>query len=437
MQDITHRRVLNIALPILVSNATIPLLGLVDTAVVGQMGAAAPIGAVGLGGIILSTVYMLFTFLRMGTSGLTAQAHGRGSPRETALVLHRALLIAVLGGAGLILLHLPILTGAFALSPASAEVEDLARSYVSIRIWGAPATIAIYAITGWLIALERARSVLMLQLWINVINIALDVLFVIVLGLGVPGVAAATLIGEWAGLALALWLCREAFLPALRSTWAEVSERVAVRHTMAMNADLVLRSLLLQASYTSFVFLSAGQGDVSLAANQVLLQFLHLFSYLLDAFAFSAEALVGQAVGARRVGALRRAAALSGKWAFAGSLLLAAAAILGGPQMIAAMTTSPEVRAEAGKYLAWVWIMPLASFGSFIFDGIFIGATLSRQMRNVMFLSLVLYLGTILATLPFLGNHALWLGLVVMSVARTVLMAHSYPRAEDKARVLP
>lgn len=437
MQDITHRRVLNIALPILVSNATIPLLGLVDTAVVGQMGAAAPIGAVGLGGIILSSIYMLFTFLRMGTSGLTAQAHGRNDARETALVLHRALLIAALGGAGLILLHLPILAGAFALSPASAEVEGLARSYVSIRIWGAPATIAIYAITGWLIALERARSVLMLQLWINLINIALDVLFVIVLGLGVPGVAAATLIGEWAGFAMAIWLCRDAFVPALRSTWAEVAERVALKRTMAMNADLMLRSVLLQASYTSFVFLSAGQGDVSLAANQVLLQFLHLFSYMLDAFAFSAEALVGQAVGARKVGALRRAAVLSGKWAFGGSLLLAAAAILGGPQMIAAMTTSPEVQAEAGRYLAWVWIMPLASFGSFIFDGIFIGATLSRQMRNVMFLSLVLYLGTILATLPFLGNHALWLGLVVMSVARTVLMAHSYPRVEDKARVLP
>ncbi|WP_329609804.1 MATE family efflux transporter [Paracoccus benzoatiresistens] len=206
---------------------------------------------------------------------------------------------------------------------------------------------------------------------------------------------------------------------------------------MAMNADLVLRSLLLQASYMSFVFLSAGQGDVSLAANQVLLQFLHLFSCMLDAFTFSAEALVGQAVGARKVGALRRAAVLSGKWAFAGSLLLAATAIMGGPQMIALTTTSPQVQAEAGRYLVWVWIMPLASFGSFIFDGIFIGATLSRQMRNVMFLSLVLYLGTILGTLPILGNHALWLGLVVMSVARTLLMAHSYPRVEDRARVLP
>lgn len=435
MQAVTNRRVLNIALPIIVSNATIPLLGLVDTAVVGQMGSAAPIGAVGLGGIILSTIYMLFTFLRMGTSGLTAQAHGRGNPREVALVLHRALLIAGLGGAALILLHIPILMGAFALSPASGEVEDLARSYVSIRIWGAPATIAVYAISGWLIALERARSVLMLQLWINVINIALDVLFVIVLGLGVPGVATATLIGEWAGFALALWLCRDAFLPAVRSTWADICEKVALKHTMAMNVDLVVRSVLLQASYTSFIFLSAGQGNVNLAANQVLMQFLHLFSYLLDAFAFSAEALVGQAIGARQVASVRQASLLSGKWAFGGSLLLSVSAMLWGHQLIALMTTSPEVQAEASRYLIWVWLMPLASFGSFIFDGIFIGATMSRQMRNVMLIALTLYILTILVTLPMLGNHGLWMALIVMSIARTVLMAVNYPRVEDKARI--
>lgn len=434
MQDITNRRVLNIALPILVSNATIPLLGLVDTAVVGQIGAAAPIGAVGLGAIILSTLYMLFTFLRMGTSGLAAQAHGRGNRRETALVLHRALLIAALCGVAMILLHLPVLAGAFALSPASDEVEDMAQGYVSIRIWGAPATIATYALTGWLIALERARAVLALQLWINLVNIALDILFVIGLGLGVPGVAVATLVAEWSGFGLAMWLCRDAFAPALRSGWAEIAERLALRRTMAMNLDLVLRSVLLQASYTSFVFLSAGQGDINLAANQVLLQFLHLFSYMLDAFAFSAEALVGQAVGARQVGPLRRAALLSGKWAFGGSLLLTAAAILGGPHLIALMTTAPEVQAEAARFLPWVWIMPLASFGCFILDGIFIGATLSRQMRDVMFFSLVLYLATILTAVPLIGNHGLWLGIIVMSLSRTLLMALSYPRVEAKAQ---
>lgn len=436
MEQITNRRVLGIALPILVSNATIPLLGLVDTAVIGQLGQAAPIGAVGVGGVILASVYMLFTFLRMATSGLTAQAHGRRDPKEMALVLHRALLLAAACGAGFILCHVPLVSGAFWFSPASDEVEELARSYVTIRVWGAPATIALYAMTGWLIALERARAVLLLQLFINIVNIALDLIFVIGLGFGVAGVATATLIGEWAGFAMALYLCRDAFLPAVRSSWQQLSDRVALRQTMSMNADLVLRSVLLQFSYTSFVFLSAGQGDVGLAANQVLLQFLHLFSYMLDAFAFSAEALVGQAVGARAVAPLRRATRLSGQWALGGSLLLTLVTVMGGPSLIALMTSAPEVQAEAARYLPWIWLLPLASFGSYIFDGVFIGATMARQMRNVMFVSILLYIATLLIALPFLDNHALWLALLVLNIARTLLMARAYPLVEAKATPL-
>ena len=433
MEQITNRRVLGIALPILVSNATIPLLGLVDTAVIGQLGEAAPIGAVGVGGVILSTIYMLFMFLRMATSGLTAQAHGRRDRKEVALVLHRALMLAAICGGGVIALQWPLLRGIFWFSPASDEVEVLARTYVSIRVWGAPATVALYALTGWLIALERARQVLAVQLFVNGVNIALDVMFVFGFGFGVGGIATATLIGEWAGFGLALYLCRDAFLPALRSGWGALLDRVALRQTMSMNADLMLRSVLLQFSYTSFVFLSAGQGDVDLAANQVLLQFLSLFSYLLDAFAFSAEALVGQAIGARALGPLRRAARLSGQWALGGSVFLSLASILGGPWLIALMTTSPEVQAEAARYLPWIWLLPLASFGSYIFDGIFIGATMARQMRDVMFLSVLLYVATLVVALPFLGNHALWLAMMALNIARTLLMARAYPQVEAKA----
>ncbi|MFE3837961.1 MATE family efflux transporter [Pseudogemmobacter sonorensis] len=434
MQDITHRRVLGIALPILVSNATIPLLGLVDTAVVGRLGAAAPIGAVGMGGVILTTFYLLFSFLRMGTSGLAAQAHGRADPAETAMVLHRALLIAAVSGLALILLQIPILAGAFAVSPASAEVEELARAYVSIRIWGAPAVIGLYAVTGWLIALERARAVLMLQLWINAINIALDVGFVIGLGWGVPGVAAATLIGEWAGLAMGLWLCRDAFARHLRARWDALVERAALRGMMAMNADLVVRSLLLQACHTSFVFLSAGQGDVGLAANQVLLQFMFLFAFILDGFALSAEALVGQAVGARAPGHVRRAAVISGQWAFGASLVLTLGVLFGGPHLIAAMTTSEAVRAEAARFLPWIWALPLASFASYVLDGIFIGATLSREMRNAMVQAVLLYGLSLLVFLPLFGPHGLWLAMLALNLGRSLMMARRYPRAEAKAR---
>lgn len=206
-----HRRVLAIALPIVLSNATVPLLGMVDTGVVGQLGEAAPIGAVGLGAIIVSFIYWMFGFLRMGTAGLTAQAVGANDHDETVALLIRGLLIGGAAGAVIILLHQPLFMLGFMISPGSAEVEGLARDYLMIRVFGAPAAISLYAITGWLIAMERTRAVLLLQLWLNGLNILLDLWFVLGLDLGVPGVAAATIIAEWTGLAFGLWLCRAAF----------------------------------------------------------------------------------------------------------------------------------------------------------------------------------------------------------------------------------
>ena len=297
---------LAIALPIVLSNATIPILGAVDTGVIGQLGEAAPIRAVGVGAVILTSIYWVFGFLRMGTSGLVAQAHGAGDGTETGAHLIRALVIAAVAGLSLILLH-PLLFGAaFRLAPASAEVETLAGRYLAIRIWGAPATIALYAITGWLIAMERTRHVLVLQLLQNGLNIVLDLGFVLGLGHGVGGIAAATLIAEFSGLALGLWFCREALMAATGR--AGLFARHRLMRLLRVNSDIMIRSVLLQASFTSFIFLSAGEGDVTLAANQVLLQFLQITAFGLDGFAFAAESLVGQAAGARRPAALRRAA---------------------------------------------------------------------------------------------------------------------------------
>ncbi|HEX9856921.1 MAG TPA: MATE family efflux transporter, partial [Paracoccaceae bacterium] len=205
MAEITHARVLRIAAPIVLSNATVPLLGAVDVGVVGQIGLAAPIGAVGIGAVVLASLYWIFGFLRMGTSGLTAQAHGAGDAAERSAILLRALLIGAAAGLAFVALQVPLFWAAFQLAPASAEVEGLAQHYLAIRIWGAPATIALYAVTGWLIALERTRAVLLLQLWMNGLNVGLDLWFVLGLGWGVGGVATATLIAEWTGLALGLW----------------------------------------------------------------------------------------------------------------------------------------------------------------------------------------------------------------------------------------
>ena len=434
MAEATHRRVIAIALPIVISNATVPILGAVDTGVVGQLGEAAPIGAVGIGAIILASLYWIFGFLRMGTSGLVAQAQGAGDRAEVAAGLIRALLIAMVAGLALIVLQIPLFAAAFKIAPASDSVEGLARDYMQIRIWGAPATIALYALTGWLIALERTRAVLVIQLWMNTLNVGLDLWFVLGLGLGVKGVAAATLIAEWSGVMLALWLARAAFADGYWRDPARVLDRPRLIQMARVNTDIMIRSVLLQASFTTFLFLGAGQGDVRLAANQILLQFLEITAYALDGFAFAAEALVGQAVGARSARRVRRASVLTSQWGVGGAALLGVAFFLLGPQIIDLMTTAPEVRETARHYLPWLAIAPLIGIASWMFDGIFIGATLTREMRNAMFVSVAIYIAALVTLIPTLGNHGLWAALMVLNATRGLTMARLYPRAEAKAR---
>ncbi|HKL54619.1 MAG TPA: MATE family efflux transporter, partial [Roseovarius sp.] len=234
---LTHRRVLRIAIPIVLANITVPILGAVDTGVIGQLGLAAPIGAVGIGAVILSALYWVFGFLRMGTTGLTSQAHGAGRQGEVAAMLTRALMVAGAAGLLAITFQAPLFAGAFALSPASAEVESLAHDYLAILIWSAPAIIGLYGVTGWLIALERTRAVLVVQLAMNGVNVALDLWFVLGLGWGVAGVAGATFIAEWFGLGLGLWLCRDAFaVPAWRD-WSRVFDAPALRRMASVNSD--------------------------------------------------------------------------------------------------------------------------------------------------------------------------------------------------------
>jgi MATE family multidrug resistance protein len=319
---ITHRRVLTIAIPIVISNATVPILGAVDTGVIGQMGVAAPIGAVGIGAIILGALYWIFGFLRMGTVGLTSQAFGAGDHREVNALFFRATGIGLIAGLAFVLFQIPLFLGAFWVSPASAEVEDLARQYMSIRIWSAPAAIAIYGLSGWLIAQERTGAVLMIQLLMNVSNIILDLWFVLGLGLGVEGVAIATLIAEWGGLALGMYLCRSVLSGFSGSIWQQVFDRERLIRMAQVNVDILIRSVLLQAGFVSFLFFGADLGDVTLAGNQVLLQFVYMAAHAMDGFVFAAESLVGQAVGARAVAQLRRAASLTAIWTFSLGVLM-------------------------------------------------------------------------------------------------------------------
>ena len=427
MTGLTHGRVLRIAGPIVLSNATVPLLGAVDTAVIGQLGLAAPLGAVGLGAVILATLYWMFGFLRMSTSGLAAQAEGAGNLPERSAVLLRALMLAGVAGLALVLLQGVLFAGAFRLAPASPEVESLARQYLAIRIWGAPATIAIYAVTGWLIALERTKGVLVLQLVQNGINIALSVGFVMGLGWGVPGVAVATLIAEWGGLVLALWLARDAFGPVLRPALARLRDAPALARMFTASRDIMGRTVLLQLSFTTFVFLGARFGDVTLAANQVLMQFLEITAYALDGFAFAAEALIGQAVGASSVAATRRAGVICLQWGFVGAAALMAAFALTGPLLIDVMTTAPVVRAEARDFLPWLVAAPLIGVAAWIFDGIFIGAMRTGLMLRTMLLSVAVYAVALAGLIPVFGNHGLWAALMVLNLTRSLTMARAWP----------
>lgn len=429
-EPISHRRVLKIALPIVLSNATVPLLGAVDTGVIGQLGLAAPIAAVGMGAVILASFYWIFGFLRMGTSGLAAQARGAGDNAEAGAILIRGLMIALAAGLAFILLQWLLFSLAFSIAPATAEVERLARSYLQIRVWGAPATIGLYAITGWLIAMEKTRGVLVLQLWMNGLNILLDLLFVLRYGWGVQGVATATLIAEWTGVALGLWLCRSALMPEFLRDRMRIFDREKLLRMASVNTDIMIRSVILQGAFTSFVFLGAGFGEVTQASNQVLLQFLEITAFALDGFAFAAEALVGHAVGARSLADLRRSAIITSQWGVGGAFALGLGFWLGGPALIDILTTEPSVREAARGWLFWVALAPIVGIACWMLDGIFIGATRTRDMRNAMIVTLAIYAPT-LALLPMsMGNDGLWAALLVLMVVRGITLWRLYPRIE-------
>ena len=426
---ITHRRVLGIALPILLANATVPILGVVDTGVVGQLGDPVPIGAVAIGANILTAIYWIFGFLRMGTTGMTSQALGAGDRGEADALLSRAMVVGVGGGLALILLQWPIFQGGFLISPASPAVEESANTYMSVRIWSAPAAIALYGINGWLIASERTRAVLALQVWMNGLNIVLDVAFVLGFGWGVAGVAFATFLAEWSGLALGLWFCRDAVQRPFWNDWPRILSRARLFRMAVIHRDILLRSLFVESIFVSFLFFGARFGDVPLAANQILLQFVHLTAHALDGFAIAAETLVGNAVGARNRARLRKGAVMASAWGAGVMVVFSVAVWAFGPWVIELMTTSDEVRRAAKALLPWMIAAPVLGIAAWMLDGIFIGATRTGDMRNMTAVSAAIYFAAVWALAGY-GNDGLWMALLISLVARGVTLGIRYPALE-------
>ncbi len=430
---ITHRRIFNIAAPIVLSNATVPILGAVDVGVVGQMGQAAPIAAVALGAIIITTVFWFFGFLRMGTAGLAGQAAGLGDDAEVSAILTRAIVIAVGGGAILIVLQPLIFLSAFAIAPATPEVEGMAATYLKIRIWAAPFAIAVFAFTGWMVAMERTMGVFWVQLVMNGLNITLDFVFVMGFGWGVPGVAIATVIAEITGAGLALYLCRDAFRNAAWRDWGQVFERSKLIRMAVVNRDILIRSALLMTIFTSFVFVGARFGTVTLAANEVLIQFLYITAHAMDGFAFAAETLIARAFGQKNVPRLRKSAVMTSQWGFGICCLMSLFFALAGPWLIDLMAKAPDVQLEARRYLWWMVLAPPLGCASWMLDGIFIGATQGRDMRNMMAVSFVIYCVALVILLPIFGNHGLWIALIISFVARGISLGFRYPALEKAA----
>lgn len=439
-RPITYTFLVQRAWPIILANAAVPLLGLVDTAVIGNFGNISDLGAIAFGSLIFSFVYWSFGFLRMGTTGFTAQAQGAGDHREVRAVLGRALLLSVLIGVVLIVLQGFIVWVAFATLDGSDAVESVAREYFSIRIWGAPATLSAFAFTGVLVGLGKSRQLLLMQLFLNGLNIALDIWFAGVLEMGARGIALGTVIAEWSTVVFAAWLVcgdllkqlkrnakkesvnREAFWPLL-----QILDRSSLLAMLNANMNIMIRTLLLVFSFAYFVNQSAAFGDVILAANHLLLQLISFSAFFLDGYAFVVESLVGAAKGAKQLARFDTAVIRSTMLALVSAIVLASGICLFGNIAIAWLTDLLPVREAASgmRWLAAVYV--LLSFAAFQLDGIFIGVSYTKAMRNAALLSLSGFLLLAWLLIGVYGVQGLWLAMVAYVVLRALALLIYYP----------
>ncbi len=417
----------------ILSNVSVPLLGMVDTGVTGHLDSPVYLGAVAVGSMVFSFLYTGVNFLRMGTTGIAAQRFGADDADGLRTSLGQAVIVAL--GIALLLLALqwPIATLAMTLVGADPSVEANALDYFFIRIWSAPGTLANMVLIGWFLGLSNARVPLLIFLVVNVTNIVLDLLFVIVLGMKVDGVALASVIAEYAGLAVGLWHVAQA-LKQTGGHWSapqllELREYAAF---FAVNANLFVRTIALIFAIAFVTAQGARMGEVVLAANAIMMNFQNLTSFGLDGFAHAAEALVGRAVGERRRDAFVAAVRVSLKWSLIFAACFAILYAVGGPLLIAILTDLPEIRSAAMRYLPWMIVSPLISVWSFLYDGVYVGATRAREMRDIMLISTFVVFLPAWYLLTGLGNHGLWLAFMLFLASRGVGMHVLYKR-----RVLP
>lgn len=417
-----NRRILHLAIPSIVSNITVPLLGLVDVTIVGHLGATAYIGAIAVGGLLFNILYWNFGFLRMGTSGLTSQAYGRKDKDAEIRVLVQAVSVGLFSALVMLILQYPIERLAFRLLDTSAEVEQYAVTYFRICIWGAPAVLAQYGFTGWFIGMQNSRYPMYIAIVMNVINIVCSSCFVFLFGMKVEGVALGTVVAQYSGVMMAWWLWFYNYKELRgRITFRGSLQLIAMRRFFAVNRDIFLRTLCLIGVTTFFTSTGARQGDVILAVNTLLMQLFTLFSYIMDGFAYAGEALSGRYVGACNLVQLKRAVKALFGWGVGLSLVFTLLYGIGGENFLGLLTNDTVVIETAGHYFYWVLAIPLAGFAAFLWDGILIGATATRFMLWAMLVAsgsfFVIYYCFSGAT----NNHMLWLAFLVYLALRGVM----------------
>jgi len=426
-----NRKTWTLAGPVILSNVSVPLLGAVDTAVVGHLPGPHYLGAVAVGALIFNVVYHGCNFLRMGTTGLTAQSLGAGNPDEVRGWLARAGLLALAVGVFLITVQAPVIWASLEVVNPGPQVRPLTDAYFSIRIWGAPFALLNFAILGWFFGIQNTRAALATQVFMNGINIVLDLWFVMGLGWGVEGVAWATVISEVGAVALGLALIgRNLRRIGGHLHPARVIDAERLARMVKVNGDIFIRSMCLQGAFVIVTALGARMGDIVLATNAVLLNFQMFSSYALDGFANAAEALTGEAVGARNRDRFRRAVKASSLWALIFSAAFSLFYLAAGPFLIDLLTGVEDVREAARLYLPWAIVLPLVSVWSFQLDGIFIGSTWTAEMRNGMAMSLAVFALALYVLVPDLENHGLWLAFCLFMVARALTLGAVYPRLE-------
>ncbi len=427
-----NKRILGLAVPSIISNITVPLLGLVDVSIVGHLGSATYIGAIAVGGMLFSMIYWIFGFLRMGTSGLTAQAYGRRDLAEVILLFVRSLGIAFGLALLLIMLQYPILKVAFTLIDATPAIKDLASLYFRICIWGAPAVLGLYSFAGWFVGMQNSRFPMYIAITQNVVNIAASLFFVFIWNRGVAGVAMGTLVAQYAGLLMASLLWYGYYRRLWQKlNWQMLTDYEAMRSFFILNRDIFFRTLCLVAVTTYFTSRGAEQGDIILAVNTLMMQLFTLYSYIMDGFAYAGEALTGRYVGAHNQADLRRMIRTLFAWGIGLALAFTLLYGIGGSSFLGLLTNEQEVLNASSDYFYWVLAIPLAGMAAFLWDGIYIGATASRQMLYSMLVASVSFFILQRIFQQQMGNHALWMafiaylflrGLVQTGLARKILL---------------